>query len=62
MAVYIKKEDFRNLKVPSGNEFGANQHWVPEGKTSGGVSEAVMDFLHQPKFEIIDIDNYKSHK
>ncbi|WP_231131773.1 hypothetical protein [Providencia stuartii] len=62
MAVYIKKEDFKGLKVPSGNEPGANQYWTPGGKTSGGVSEAVMDFSHKPKVEVVDINNYKKIK
>ena len=29
--------------MPSGNEGGANDFWVPGGKTSGGVPEAVID-------------------
>jgi hypothetical protein len=29
--------------MPSGREAGANDHWVPGGKTSGGVIEAVID-------------------
>lgn len=62
MAVYIKKEDFKGLKMPSGNEPGANQYWTPGGKTSGGISEVVMDFSHKPKVEIVDINNYKKIK
>ena len=30
--------------LPSGNERGANDKWVPGGYTSGRVIEAVMDF------------------
>lgn len=28
--------------MPSGNEFGANDQWIPGGKTDGGVSEAIV--------------------
>ena len=30
-----------NLRVPSGNEAGANSHWIPGGYTDGGVPEAI---------------------
>ncbi|MEY8780036.1 hypothetical protein AB9K32_06385 [Allomuricauda sp. XS_ASV26] len=30
------------IDIPSGNEFGANSDWIPGGKTSGGISEAVV--------------------
>ena len=31
------------LRMPSGNERGANAQWIPGGYTSGGVMEAVID-------------------
>ncbi|KQX05411.1 MULTISPECIES: hypothetical protein [unclassified Leifsonia] len=31
------------LRMPSGNEAGANPQWVPGGKLPGGFSEAVID-------------------
>ena len=31
------------LRVPSGNELGANNQWVPGGFTSGGIPEATID-------------------
>ncbi len=34
-----------NLRMPSGNEAGANNHWIPGGKTDGGVSEAITDLI-----------------
>jgi hypothetical protein len=42
---WIKKEDFKEIRIPSGNEGGADPDlWIPGGKTAnGGVSEAVMD-------------------
>lgn len=33
----------KNLRMPNGNEAGANQFWRPGGFTSGGTSEAVID-------------------
>jgi hypothetical protein len=35
-------EDF-NLRIPSGNEAGANEQWIPGGVLSNGSSEAVVD-------------------
>ena len=32
-----------NLRIPSGNEAGANSFWIPGGKLPGGASEAVVD-------------------
>ncbi|MGT2772633.1 hypothetical protein [Streptococcus marimammalium] len=33
----------RELSIPTGNEKGANSHWIPAGQTDpGGVLEAVM--------------------
>lgn len=34
-----------NLRIPSGNEVGANSHWIPGGKTDGGIPEAVTDLI-----------------
>ena len=31
------------LRVPSGNEVGANSDWLPGGFTAGGIPEAVVD-------------------
>ncbi|MBL8472956.1 MAG: hypothetical protein KF778_11220 [Rhodocyclaceae bacterium] len=33
----------QNLRMPSGNEVGANENWRPGGYTSGGTPEAVID-------------------
>ena len=35
--------DKLNLRIPSGNEGGANELWIPGGHTSGGIPEAVSD-------------------
>ena len=31
------------LRMPSGNEPGANEFWIPGGQTSGGILEATVD-------------------
>lgn len=31
--------------MPSGNEAGANSHWIPGGKTDGGIMEAITDLI-----------------
>ena len=40
-----------HVRIPSGNEAGANAWWLPGGYTSGGVPEAVSDLV--PKSRII---------
>jgi filamentous hemagglutinin len=45
LIAYIEKKDLAGLRIPSGNEGGVHPSlWLPGGYTSGGVSEAVMDF------------------
>ena len=46
--------DFDNLRIPSGNEGGANDQWIPGGFTSGGVPEAVVDLSEAP-FTVVPI-------
>lgn len=43
MACPLLFPELKGIRIPSGNEGGANANWVPEGFTSGGVSEAVAD-------------------
>ena len=42
LIVLIKRDDATDLRLPNGNEDGANELWLPGGVTSGGVSEAVL--------------------
>jgi len=45
---WIKKEDCGEIKIPSGNERGADADlWIPGGKTSGGYSEGIMDLSNK---------------
>jgi len=39
----ISSTSSHNRRLPSGNEAGANENWIPGGVTSGGKSEAVVD-------------------
>lgn len=41
-----------DLRIPSGNEGGANSQWVPGGFTAGGVPEAVVDLTNAPFTEV----------
>ncbi|MGY4661144.1 RHS repeat-associated protein [Pseudomonas chlororaphis] len=47
-----------NLRIPSGNEAGANDLWIPGGKLPNGNTEAVIDIggTHLPKLEVSPID------
>ena len=56
----ILRIDFKLSKkyrvtMPTGNEFGTNNLWIPGGLTSGGIPELVMDFSLSPKFSEIKI-------
>ena len=46
-----------NLRIPSGNELGANDYWLPGGYTNGGVPEAICDKI--PKSRVIITENFK---
>ena len=48
MIFLVKPENIKNIRIPSGNEGGANGQWIPGGYTNGGIAEAVMDFSHKP--------------
>ena len=45
-----------NIRIPSGNETGANSHWIPGGKTSGGVPEAITNTIPLKDTTITRID------
>lgn len=52
LALYIPKQNLTGIKIPSGNESGANHQWIPGGFTSGGITEAVVDLRNAPLIEI----------
>lgn len=39
----IQSNQIKNLRMPTGNEFGANNLWIPGGITKNGKSEAIID-------------------
>jgi RHS repeat-associated protein len=41
--VDVPKSEMNNLRLPTGEEAGANAHFKPGGYTSGGALEAVID-------------------
>lgn len=52
---YIKPQSTSGVKIPSGNENGANIQWLPGGKTANGLQEGVLDLQNgNIQFERID--------
>jgi len=45
-----------NLRIPSGNEAGANEYWIPGGLLPEGVPEAVIDGSKVPPEDLITTD------
>ena len=45
-----------NIRIPSGNETGANKLWILGGKTSGGVPEAITNTIPLKDTTITRID------
>jgi hypothetical protein len=39
-----------NVRLPSGNEAGANEKWLPGGKTPEGYSEAIVNQVPKGKY------------
>ena len=46
----VKAPKEHNLRLPSGNEAGANELWIPGGKLPTGQAEAVVDNLIKGSF------------
>ncbi|GHU54030.1 hypothetical protein FACS1894132_07930 [Clostridia bacterium] len=40
-----------NARIPSGNEGGANDFWIPGGYSSGGLPEAVIDQIPKNNYD-----------
>ncbi len=43
------------LRMPTGNERGANPYWIPGGYTSGGIPEAVIDQVQPGDYTVIPV-------
>lgn len=51
-AYLIKQQDGFEVKLPTGNEGGANVQWLPGGKTLNGTREGILDLKNSGlKFE-----------
>jgi hypothetical protein len=57
LIAYIRPENLHNLQVPSGNELGANEQWLPGGFTAGGIAEAGVGLPRGTEFEEIVLGN-----
>lgn len=53
----ISDPDEFNLRVPSGNEAGANEQWIPGGALPNGASEAVVDggLIPPDRYTVTDV-------
>lgn len=40
----------QGLRLPNGNELGANEQWIPGQSTEGGTPEATIDPPQQGEF------------
>lgn len=40
---YFSPDELTNLRIPSGNEAGVNDNWIPGGYLPTGIPEAVID-------------------
>ena len=54
--VDIPSAENQNLRIPSGNEAGANDYWAPGGLLPGGMLEAVIDVASVPKETLTIVD------
>jgi len=43
------------LRMPSGNEIGANSMWVPGGRTAGGIWEATINPVPASQYQVTSI-------
>jgi hypothetical protein len=39
----IKPSQIKKLRMPTGNELGANSEWIPSGFTTNGLPEAIIE-------------------
>ena len=45
-----------NVRMPSGNEYTANNLWMPGGYTVRGVPEAITDTIPLSKTKVLPIE------
>jgi hypothetical protein len=49
--IRIDVENPTGLRMPDGNELGANTQWIPGGKTSGGINEATVNQIQSGSYK-----------
>lgn len=59
--VDVKRPKKLNLRIPSGNETGANEKWLPGGKLPKGYLESVIDPVAEGRYTAIIIILNKSN-
>ncbi|WP_431233243.1 hypothetical protein ACQ856_00250 [Mycolicibacterium psychrotolerans] len=57
LRIDIPDPELYNLRIPSGNEAGANSDWIPGGYLPDGLREAVIDGGSVPpdRYTVTDI-------
>jgi filamentous hemagglutinin len=48
----------QNMRLPSGNEMGANKYWIPGGKTSGQVIEVTIDPIPAANYTVHPLSSW----
>lgn len=43
------------VRIPTGQELGANRHWLPGGFTCSGIPEAVVDCIEEGKYRVYPV-------
>ncbi|MEN8194464.1 MAG: hypothetical protein ABFS12_16710 [Bacteroidota bacterium] len=57
--IFVYEIESPVVKIPSGNEGGVNELWIPGGKTSGSYNEAVLnDVIITHNNSIENLSNY----
>ncbi|GAB2619550.1 hypothetical protein GCM10027035_14710 [Emticicia sediminis] len=51
LRIDIRRPKKLNLRIPSGNELGANDLWVPGGKLPNGYLESVINPVPEGKYQ-----------
>ncbi|MFZ4840879.1 hypothetical protein [Mycetocola saprophilus] len=60
LKVEIPNPERYDLRLPSGNESGANDQWIPGGKLPGGISEGVING-REIDLKTIEISGFGEH-
>ncbi len=57
VAIRINNPSKCDICIPTGNEIGANNYWIPGGYTSGDVPEAIVNNVPNDS-SFISLDDY----